>query len=965
MKILASIFLLLLCCGAAQAQLRPTLSLDFENGINAIGPDGKTLAPRLEGKAILQKGKFGQAFKSGPDSGYLYFPTKGIVSPRSGTVEMWVCPLDWTGDERAFHVFFDARGQGSLYLYKYFTSSVLLMLSAPAPGGPYHSARANVENWKPGEWHFIAGTWSPRSQEVYVDGKLINSTVPDLPAKLDPEFRIGDHPWNEAGITRTSSSLIDRVRIYDRALSPAHIAAHYAGDYNKVVAPSLDSAKIDYSVDPKTRAITALLATTQADVDMSQLRVDFSLSHDKTIIETSNGHTLDDALSSQATFKPLQTVGAHQLNVVLHDANGKEYGRRSLAINVPDTALWKNNGIGENAGVLPPWTPLQIKHDGKSTFTVACWGREYQFGDAAWPLQISSQDQPLLAAPIALKVLLNGKELQWQNAGAKIISSAPDAAVIEGHASLDSGKVLLTTRFRLEYDGLMVATMHLQAPPGWKPDEVTLDIPVREANALYRHRWSGGKLGQQKIFAGALPAGSGVVDHSDFIPAAWLGDNERGLFWFCETAQFWPDWKDENAFQTVRDHGAATLRFQLLKGQDLPKEWSYQFGLQATPVKPLPADWRKWRLSPAPRGNLTVPWPYDKPDSMEYFGYAAAKNPAIFQQRIDKLHADGLKVLPYSLLNGIDPAAPEWKWFHQRWDVHHLDPPAALVSPTQKDWQDFVIWKTQQFLKQYDLDGFYHDLTYPYGWNEPLANTGWFDGKEWQPTYPMLAYRDLYRRNYAMVKADNPNNFLIGHIGMRLAIPVVAYEDAYLDGERLLSVLKDSYTDVMPLDEWRTRFWGRQWSVIPIVLPEFRGKYAQEMQPTRGLAALVMLHDSSVWPIWSNSAAWKEMYDALDSFGYADSKFIPYFDPIPPASTDMKDVYISVYKLPDRALAIVGNTSHQDRSGTVTLNAKRIGLPDTKVLLWPDKTPVQRDGDEITLTVPALGYKMLLIGNAP
>jgi hypothetical protein len=80
----------------------------------------------------------------------------------------------------------------------------------------------------------------------------------------------------------------------------------------------------------------------------------------------------------------------------------------------------------------------------------------------------------------------------------------------------------------------------------------------------------------------------------------------------------------------------------------------------------------------------------------------------------------------------------------------------------------------------------------------------------------------------------------------------------------------------------------------------------------------------------------------------------------------MKEVYISVYKSSDgRALAIVGNTSREDRSGTVTLNAKRIGLSILQVLSWPDKAPVAREGDKIKLDVPRLGYRMLLIGKAP
>src|SRR5690606_9669015 len=145
------------------------------------------------------------------------------------------------------------------------------------------------------------------------------------------------------------------------------------------------------------------------------------------------------------------------------------------------------------------------------------------------------------------------------------------------------------------------------------------------------------------------------------------------------------------------------------------------------------------------------------------------------------------------------------------------------------------------------------------------------------------------------------------------------------------------YMDVMSLAEWRAVYTGRQWSVMGYFLPEFDADHRNLVEPTRGLAALVMLHDVAVWPIWSNIKVWNTMYDALDKFGYVKSTFIPYWSPQPPASTDMKDVYISAYKRSDgRALLVVGNTSREPRSGVVRLNAKALGLPVGKVLSWPD-----------------------------
>ena len=97
--------------------------------------------------------------KCGPKFGNVTYPTKGLLNREAGTVEMWVCANDWKSDDGKFHVFFETRGQGALYFYKYWTTTGLLMLTCSDVGGPYSSAQVNTD-FKPGEWHHIAGTWS-------------------------------------------------------------------------------------------------------------------------------------------------------------------------------------------------------------------------------------------------------------------------------------------------------------------------------------------------------------------------------------------------------------------------------------------------------------------------------------------------------------------------------------------------------------------------------------------------------------------------------------------------------------------------------------------------------------------------------------------------------------------------------------------------------------------------------------
>ena len=214
------------------------------------------------GAPTLVKTAAGMALRSGPNQGYLELSSDGIVSPRAGTVEMWVSPVDWNGDDPHFHVFFESRGAGgAFWLYKYFHGGSLMMLTCQdARSGPYNSAAVDVSSWRPGQWHHLAGTWSPTRVRLYVDGKRVAESMPLLPTGIGPTFTIGDQPWH---LQRETSSLIRAVRIYDRRLSDAEVAAHALGHYTRT---PLTAASFDLSVQPDGNAGT-LTAAIEAAVE--------------------------------------------------------------------------------------------------------------------------------------------------------------------------------------------------------------------------------------------------------------------------------------------------------------------------------------------------------------------------------------------------------------------------------------------------------------------------------------------------------------------------------------------------------------------------------------------------------------------------------------------------------------------------------------------------------------------------
>jgi hypothetical protein len=218
---------------------------------------------------------------------------------------------------------------------------------------------------------------------------------------------------------------------------------------------------------------------------------------------------------------------------------------------------------------------------------------------------------------------------------------------------------------------------------------------------------------------------------------------------------------------------------------------------------------------------------------------------------------------------------------------------------------------------------------------------------------------------YSVIKRNPKQTFTIAHMSSKVTIPILAYEDAYLDGEQFGDVVKDNYLDVLTLDAFRVEFVGQQWGLIPIFLPEFRPPYIDKVEPTRGLMALLMIHDVAIWPLWCNLDVVNEALYALDEFGYSNAEFIPYFDAVPPAASTLKDVYVSAYKRPDgKVLLIIGNLGKESREGEITINTKRLGIKTDKIITWPDKQQISLKGDGvIRVYIPRQGYRMVVLNN--
>ena len=964
----------------------PVISIDFENGFDARTRKG-TLPAAVSGTPRLVKGRSGLALESGPGTGYLEFPHKNLINGKNGTIEMWVKRVNWKPDDREFHVFFETLdGKGWLVFYKYSQGSKIFMLSGVnrqrefnvgvyTAGYNHYDTFARHESpqkWKD-DWAHLVGVWSEEGNTVYlngVPGKLHPAKEYSPPGAPDigTRFRIGDHPWPLG--SRTSSSLIDSVKLYDRALSGSEVRELYHSSiYGKQIPLRSDLMNVTYYGDVKKREIHFEIHTGGAVFDPNTT-VRGSLAPAGSTDRTAVGNfRFISPTRIQGALPFPRSTGQYELTL---DIPGRITFRHK--IDMPDFS-WFGNSMGLERKVLNPWTPGRVEGN-----TFHCWGREYRFGNSALPEQIVSAGRELLSSPVRIEACAENSPIRWHKQSVRCVSSDPAGAVFGGemHGTTPAGEVKITTRAELEYDGFVRIQISADKPE--RISSLALLIPLKKEHAMYHHKYST----QRQGCSGNIPEGSGVVAQSSFLPFTWFGDNDRGLYWCCESQEFWPNGEAQDACAEIRSANSVTMRFQIQsEGQELGKSWKYEFALQATPVKPLPKHWRRHRFITW-ENNSMRDWPGA---TVGYFnwganhvgskmGYPESSNSAILKQQIAAARAKGVILLPYLNLSCQPTFCPEWNFFGRQWRMGYQDQDPvdidrrhayAAVSAGNRDYSDFVVWKLDRYMREMGLDGQYHDNTFPYSSSLPESGCGFTRNGRRYPSFNIFATRALLRRNRAVMQAWKKDAFTLAHMSSKVWIPALAYEDAMVNGEHFRGRIGDSYPEMLPMDMFRAEYMGRQWGLIPVVMSELSRENAAKVEPTRGLITMLMLHDTKLWV--RNRTVNHEVViraqKALDRFGYADTEFIPYFDSRPPARCVHPGVYVSAYrKAADRSvLLIVGNLKRNAVECEIGIDGKRLDMTPASAADWQTGETLKLDNGKIRLKVEGQGYRLIRVQN--
>jgi len=188
-----------------------------------------TRESRAENGLLFAPGVSGQALSVGSPDGRdprsVYTDVHDLLDPHLGSVCFWVQPVDWHGGDPPFHILLRAMAGDTYFLvYKYFNSDDLLFLFGRFE--QWTTARADIADWGPGQWHHIACTWNDNEITLWTDGhrRALERVRYPLAEVEFATLIIGPGGWGER---QRGTSLIEELRLYRTVLSRAEIEQQY------------------------------------------------------------------------------------------------------------------------------------------------------------------------------------------------------------------------------------------------------------------------------------------------------------------------------------------------------------------------------------------------------------------------------------------------------------------------------------------------------------------------------------------------------------------------------------------------------------------------------------------------------------------------------------------------------------------------------------------------------------------
>ncbi len=507
---------------------------------------------------------------------------------------------------------------------------------------------------------------------------------------------------------------------------------------------------------------------------------------------------------------------------------------------------WENNTLGISDEVYPPFRKISVS--GNRLETVLC---KYAFDGTGLFSEVNPEGIPLLKDKLSFHFTADGKPGLFTKAEGKFHKKSGSECVFLGTAETDAGFCVKTSA-RTEYDGCTRFEMTLVPKPGKTPvlNEFHMDIPLDSSQIRLFHIIKSSSIRTNPAIR--VPAGEGVVwkstdvSNGDFYGNMhiylWLGEMARGLAWFADNDRNFSVDDKQPVQELIRRNGTLTLRVHFVNLPfRLESPRTIVFGMQASPVKPMPADWRNpnliipphggsnayWGIRPAYSGKYPDGYDWQYVDEMVRARETGKINTAYLDDFLKRHYGNlpeserkGYRVHAYGGHGGMmaqrgdqptmlyleehaqDQTTPEWNTFQDEWglvqftprkwlEISDLNTPglrsAAGIGITPvKSYQDFVMWQCREWLRR--GIGLYCDNTFPRSSTDLVNSSAYVrpDGSV-QPSSDIWDMREYHKRMWVLTRQMQKSvkwPLLISlHITNGMILPIACWTDVELDLE--------------------------------------------------------------------------------------------------------------------------------------------------------------------------------------
>lgn len=601
----------------------------------------------------------------------------------------------------------------------------------------------------------------------------------------------------------------------------------------------------------------------------------------------------------------------------------------------------------------PAFSPVEYKETGETSFEVSVWGRTYRYENSVFPVSVKTAGREIFAAPMSLHAKfgnIEGEFAKWQYT---LVKSDPEETVVV--ASAHCSNVMVNAAMTFEPDGLARTELKI-VPYGYysmhkirdyEPDLSALwfDIDLTAESSTLFHYWPYSE--NSCVVTADVNSGETKTREHPFRAYAWCGWEDGGFSVTCESAEGFELKDMKKCISVVRGEKRTQVRYNLL--DDTPAAWkgcrdrwgdaliplSYEFGLQATPVKARPfgdpdvyrrihvyemdkanvlgSDFAE-RLSRAGVRYVVLHASYSRAE-----GYGLIGKPAEFRKIVEKFHSNGVKVLVYygfeypTILPGWGKKKDDYlirhpggKWVGGWQSETHR----AYQSCYASKWAEEVERNVYEIVDRYGLDGIYTDGMYiPWECANERHGCGWRDAKgDLHPTFPIYAVRRLARKLYKGIHARGGT--IDAHQSACMVTPLLAYADSCFDGENVQGALAAN-PEHLPTDSFRCEYSGYAFG-----LPMTFISYTNDKLTIQMIAAITLVHNvhpvpreltdldfvSSVWKIYEDRK--------LDA-----AEFVPYWRK---NVSGTKGVWCSRYVGDGKETAVVSNLTSSRKRAELT-----------------------------------------------